>query len=220
MTRFRYCKQGEAVWISHLDMMRMFQRAFRRAGIAIRRTNGFNPHAHVSIALPLPVGMSSRCELLDCALEDDSISPQEAMERLNHAGFPEGIRILEAYEAQRKIRELRRLQVELRLEYDRGVPGGAQERISQLLQQPSLVVEKRSKRGPVETDIRPLLLSSDVRLQDAGTLRIEAEVCAGEPSLNPELLLRAIARYAPADAPDFSRICRLETLDENGATFR
>lgn len=220
MTRFRYCKQGEAVWISHLDMMRMFQRAFRRAGIAIRHTNGFNPHAHVSIALPLPVGMSSRCELLDCALEDDSIPPLEAMERLNHAGFPEGIRILEAYEAQRKIRELRRLQVELTLEYDRGVPGGAQERISQLLRQPSLIVEKRSKRGPVETDIRPLLLSSDVRLEEAGTVRIKAEVCAGEPSLNPELLLRAIERYAPADAPDFSHICRIETLDEGGAVFR
>ncbi len=220
MTRFLFCKEGSAVWISHLDLMRMFQRAFSRAGIALQMTNGFNPHAFVSIALPLPVGMQSQCEILDCGLQDESISPQQAAQRLNGAGFPEGIRILEGYESGRKIRELRALQVCVTMGYDHGVPAGADERISMLLNAQPLVVSKRSKKGYVDTDILPLIRSAACRKADEGTLCIDALVCAGEPSLNPELLVRAVERYLPSDAPDFARVRRLEVFDEQGNVFR
>ena len=86
MTRFLFCKEGSAVWISHLDLQRMFQRAFNRAGIAIAITNGYNPHAYVAMALPLSVGMESQCEILDCRLADESVTPQEAAE-LRAAGL-------------------------------------------------------------------------------------------------------------------------------------
>lgn len=220
MTKFLFVKEGSAVWISHLDMMRMFQRAFNRAGIAIAMTGGYNPHAFVSIALPLSVGMQSQCEILECKLADDSITPSEAAERLNSAGFPEGIRILEGYESDRKIRELKRLQVRLVLEYDNGVPEGTAGRIAALLTGESLIVEKRSKKGPVETDIRPLILELHIADQTRNLLTLEATICVGEPNLNPELLLRAIERYLPSDAPDFSQVRRLEVLDEQGNIFR
>ena len=70
MPRIRFEKVGNAVWISHLDLMRVFQRAFRRGGILIRHSQGFTPRAHVSIALPLPVGTESVCELLDFDLAE------------------------------------------------------------------------------------------------------------------------------------------------------
>ena len=60
MSRLRFEKSGDAVWISHLDLMRVFQRAFRRAGFLLRHTGGFNQHAYVSLALPLSVGTGSR----------------------------------------------------------------------------------------------------------------------------------------------------------------
>lgn len=84
MPRLLFEKTGNAVWISHLDLMRVFQRAFRRGGILIRHSQGFTPRAHVSIALPLPVGVESVCELLDFDLaEGVSIPLEEIPARLN-----------------------------------------------------------------------------------------------------------------------------------------
>ena len=63
--RLAFSKADTAKFISHLDLMRTFQRSFLRAGIAIKHTEGFNPHAFVSIPLPLSVGFSSGCEVLE-----------------------------------------------------------------------------------------------------------------------------------------------------------
>ena len=57
MNRLLFEKRGDAVYLSHLDLMRVFQRTFKRAGILIWHSQGFSPRAYVSIALPLPVGM-------------------------------------------------------------------------------------------------------------------------------------------------------------------
>ena len=62
MPRLCFEKTGNAVWISHLDLMRVFQRAFKRAGLPLTHTQGFNPRPSVSIALPLSVGIESVCE--------------------------------------------------------------------------------------------------------------------------------------------------------------
>ena len=63
--RLRFQKTGKAVYISHLDLMRVVQRIFLRAGTPIKYSEGFNPHALISICLPLSVGMASECELMD-----------------------------------------------------------------------------------------------------------------------------------------------------------
>ena len=83
MLRALFVKTGQAIWISHLDLMRLFQRAFKRAGLSLTHTQGFNPRPSVSIALPLSVGVESSCELLDfiANLEDNS----------RYAGIPEDI---------------------------------------------------------------------------------------------------------------------------------
>ena len=64
MPRLLFEKIGNAVWMSHLDLMRVFQRAFKRAGLNLKCTQGFNPRPSVSIALPLSVGVESVCERL------------------------------------------------------------------------------------------------------------------------------------------------------------
>ena len=68
MLRALFQKSGNAVYISHLDLMRLFQRAFKRAGLPLTHTQGFNPRPSVSIALPLSLGVESQCELLDFEL--------------------------------------------------------------------------------------------------------------------------------------------------------
>ena len=62
------------LYLSHLDLMRVFQRAFKRADIMIWHSQGFSPRAYVSIALPLPVGSESVCEILDFEIQDGSVA--------------------------------------------------------------------------------------------------------------------------------------------------
>ena len=81
------------------------------------------------------------------------------------------------------------------------------------------VVEKRTKRGMAETDIRPMLHAYHVETAP-GALLLTCEVSAQEPSLNPMLLAAAIERYLPEAKPDFVRCRRLEMLDEQGEVFR
>ena len=119
MNRLLFEKTGKAIYISHLDTMAMFPRVFLRAGLHIKFTQGMSPHAYVSVALPLSVGMSSRCEILDFTLEEDDVPLESLPERLNPY-FPAGIRVLSAYDSSRKIKELRYLQCNVRLEYDGG----------------------------------------------------------------------------------------------------
>ena len=118
MNRLLFEKTGDAVYISHLDLMRIFQRAFRRADIMIWHSQGFSPRAYVSIAMPLSVGASSRCEILDFEVEDGSVDLATLPEKLNRT-MPEGVRVRKAYESDRKIKHLKYLQAVIRLEYER-----------------------------------------------------------------------------------------------------
>ena len=93
MPRLLFEKTGNAIWISHLDLMRLFQRAFKRAGLPLTHTQGYNPRPSVSIALPLSVGVESVCELLDFDLDGADDSCEEMMQRLNPA-LVEGVRVL------------------------------------------------------------------------------------------------------------------------------
>ena len=121
MPRILFEKTGNAIYISHLDLMRLFQRAFKRAGLKLTHTQGYNPRPSVSIALPLSLGTASHCELLDFDLEGESPSCEEIMERLNSALLP-GIRVLQAYTDGKKIKHLAYLDCTVTLEYDAGIP--------------------------------------------------------------------------------------------------
>lgn len=218
MLRMRFQKDGNGIWISHLDLMKVMQRAFRRAGLQIRHTQGFNPHAFVSIALPLPVGTSSQCELLEFEL-DVPVSLNDLPSRMN-AVLPDGIRCLEAWEGGKKLRELSWLRTRTVLEYDNGVPDGLLPALTALFARETLPVEKKSKSGMKEVDVKPMLHSLEARLLDENRAELEAVVQAQDPPLNPELLVKAIARYAEAFSPDFAKSERLEIYDACFKIFR
>lgn len=103
MHRLAFSKADTAKFISHLDLMRTFQRSFLRAGIHIKHTEGFNPHAFVSIPLPLSVGYSSSCEVLECQVLDTPL--EEVPARMN-AALPAGITVQRCYEGVRPVKEL------------------------------------------------------------------------------------------------------------------
>ena len=219
MHRLRFSKMGNGIWISHLDTMRMFQRAFRRANLLVKHTEGFNPHAFVSIAMPMSVGTESECELLDFTLLQEGCPIETVPEKLN-AVLPQGVRVLEAYADPRKLSGLKAMEARLRLFYDQGVPEGCQDAIQGLLDGPELVVPKKSKRGVNDTDIRPLIRAAELRQPDKTTLELDLTVAVGEPSLNPDLIAKAVGWKLPDLAPDGYRTRRLRLLDGDGNPFR
>jgi len=216
--RLLFIKEAQAAYISHLDLMRTFQRCFPRTELEIKHTQGYHPHPIISIVLPLPVGQSSECELLDFEVTQQSDGSGIA-EKLN-TGMPAGIRVLECYEVTRPVRELHALQADVTLEYDNGVPAGAAEAIHGLLHRESLIIEKRTKRKELaEVDIAPMILDATVT-EGENALHIDLKVQAQNPGLNPQLIEKAIARELPQLMPDFIRVRRKRILDAEGKDFR
>ena len=218
MARLLFEKTGNAIWISHLDLMRLFQRAFKRAGLPLTHTQGYNPRPSVSIALPLSVGVESGCELLDFDLEGMSVSCGEICQKLNQA-LVEGVRVVQVYEDGAKIKHLALLRSVLTLEYDGGVPVGAEESLRELLSRPSLVVEKKGKNGIVEQDIIPMLRQFAVMAGEK-EVSIELLACCQNPTLNPMQILAAVEKYLPELRPDHALCRRVEIYDINEKLFR
>lgn len=218
MPRALFEKTGDAVWISHLDLMRLFQRAFKRAGLPLTHTQGYNPRPSVSIALPLSVGVQSVCELLDFELEGMEVSCEEICRRLNEC-LVDGVRVRQVYENGAKIKHLALLRSALTLEYDEGVPEGCVEAISNLLSCSSLLVQKKGKSGIVDQDIIPMLRDVRVTSKDQ-EVDIEVLACCQNPTLNPMQIVAAIETYLPECKPDHAVCRRVEIYDNNESKFR
>lgn len=216
--RILFEKLGKSKYISHLDLLRTLQRAFARAGISIRHSEGFNPHPKISIALPLPVGQESLCEILDYDLACE-IQSAEIVMRLNDI-MPEGIKVLEAYEAERSASELKWVSVEGKMTYDSGVPNEAEFRLSEFFSSENIVISKRSKRGISDFDIAQCIQKISFRLADSHTVLLYAVIAAQNPTLNPDNLISAVHQLAPELEPDFYGFLRREIYDNQGIVFR
>lgn len=219
MPRLLFEKMGNAVWMSHLDLMRLMQRAFKRADLPLKHTQGFNPRPSVSIALPLSVGVESKCELLDFDLDGQAVSYEEMKQRLN-AALVDGVKVLDVYADGRKIRDIALLDCVLELEYDAGIPLDCVKFLTELFGRESLTVEKRSKNGVSEQDLIPMIKKLSLEEADGNTLRISARICCQNPTLNPMQMAAAIERYLPEVKPDFVRYTRLEVYDSEEKVFR
>ncbi len=212
--RISFCKTGRARYISHLDLMRTFQRAFLRAEIPIRHTEGFNPHAFVSIPLPLSVGFSSECEIMEFGLLGD-VAKEDVPWRLTRA-LPEGITVSRCYDASRPFKELGYVNYIITLEYEAGAPVGAENAIRALLNQEALVVSKKSKKaksGETQVDLIPLIHRVDYESR-RDVLTLNAVLRAQNPGLNPALILDTIRKQCPQAAPDYVSYHRKRVLDQ------
>ena len=109
--RIKFRKYGIMRFIGHLDVMRFFQKAMRRANIPIAFTGGYSPHRIMSFAQPLGVGLTSDGEYLDIELTE-SISSEDAVRQLNEVSV-EGIEILSFVQIsdEKKASGMRRLQI-------------------------------------------------------------------------------------------------------------
>jgi len=89
----RFCKIGDLKYISHLDIVRLFQRAIRRAGLPVSLSEGYTPHYRISFGNALKLGIESESEMAVFTMKE-SIEPEEFRNKMNEK-LPEGIKVLE-----------------------------------------------------------------------------------------------------------------------------
>jgi len=213
--RITFSKNGTARFISHLDLMRTLQRAFLRAGISIRHTEGFHPHPYISIPLPLPLGFSSECEILEFGLQNGA-TLETLPEQLNKT-LPSGLTVHRCYEGGLPFRRLTFVRYQIILEFEDDVAKAATSAFHELLSRESLIITKRSKKaksGQTELDIIPLIHRLEDQSHCGKRLHLQLLLHAQNPGLNPDLLSRAFQNEYPSFVPTLIQCHRKEILDD------
>jgi radical SAM-linked protein len=165
--RVTYARGPQLRFVSHLDMMRFWERALRRAKLPVSYSEGFTPHAQIALGAPLSVGMTGRAELLDVFLHE-VVSPEEFRGRLQQQ-VPAGVALQSVSElslAWPAIQaQLRSAEYEIALRSEADVEAAAA-RIDALLASESFPWEHRREKDTKRYDLRPLVM--DLRLERRG----------------------------------------------------
>lgn len=197
--RIRYSKQGLMKFIGHLDMMRYFQKACRRAGIDVTYTEGMSPHMSMSYAFPLGVGMTSDSEYVDVDI-NTPLTGEEIVRRLNESA-PEGIHFLQAGEigvtkAEKGMNQVARADYTLRFRDGNEWDPDWVDDFVRFLERDEILVIKKGKKTEKEVNIRPLIYRAEVTGNNSceSDLTIHLGLAAGnENNIRPELLMQAFA---------------------------
>ena len=212
--RIKFRKNGVMKFIGHLDIMRYFQKAIRRAEIPIAFTSGYSPHMIMSFANPLGVGLTSDGEYFDIELTE-SIASKEAVRRLNEQ-MVDGMEIVSFVQIPDD-KKSKGMSIVAGADYlssvkNGNLPENFAEKLEAFYAQNEICVVKKTKKSEKEVDIRPMIYKLECR--DG---KIYMRVAAGSvQNLKPELVTEAFVRYLGMDAEEVTFTHhRLETFAES-----
>jgi len=215
--RMRFSKNLRAVYISHLDLMRTMQRSFMRSGCQLQYSEGFNPHPLISIALPLSVGISSDCEILDFKMRDDISEEFETItERLNN-NFPEGIFAQDIYLPEHKVSEIKWLKITGIFSYENGVNCEVLNDLNEIYDRPEIKIMRRTKRGEKELELKSNIREINFSMRSENEIECKAVISAQEPTINPAYLMIPLEGKR---TPDLVRFHREEIYDDQMNIFK
>ncbi|OGN94602.1 MAG: hypothetical protein A2Y89_05250 [Chloroflexi bacterium RBG_13_51_18] len=156
--RIRFSRGEEIKYISHLDLMRLWQRALNRAGIALAYSEGFNPHPRMSLALPLALGVTSEAELMDVVLEK-FVSPHSFTAAVSQQ-LPRGVAISDIFNSPLNLPSLqsqvRQAEYTIAVATDKN-KNEIESAINSLLDKKSLPWQHQRDTGPHKYDLRQLI---------------------------------------------------------------
>ena len=220
--RIKFLKTGSLQYISHLDLHRLLNRALVRAGMPIWYTQGFNPHAKMVFALPLPVGVESVCEYLDLKI-DKYISNDDARELLNKQLTSE-LQVIEIYDPTTKFADISKAEYRILLDSVNASPEMA-DKINAFFADSPVMMTKKTKSGEKEIDITASIHNFNAQFcRECGKIKINATLTAGAESLSPEFIMAALRKYeilpSVALTDESYSIMRLRVLCADGREFR
>ena len=212
--RVEFSKTGALKYISHLDLNRTVQTSFLRSKLPIWYTQGFNPHPKTVFSPPLSVGVSSECEFMDFKMTEE-VPYDEICRKLNES-FPDGIRILSAYEPETKFSDIGWADYEIAFEAPQAE---AVKNDVAALFSGEINVEKTGKAGTRTVDIAPnMRLISCTAEGEMLTLRIMLS-CKELTFVGPNLPVKYIADKIPALSESEVFICRKAVYFDDGKTL-
>lgn len=205
--RITFIKQGALRYTGHLDLHKLWERAARRAELPLAYSQGFHPQPKMNLAAALPLGFSSRCEVLDMRLEHD-IPIEDLPTRLNQT-LPSGIQVVGVEQVDERAPALQ-TQV-LSSEYEASLTEavdetGLQQKVDSVIESKAIPRERRGKMY----DLRPLI--EDLRIIESDDSPSGQEPTpAGRPALQ-KIIMRLAAREGATGRPE-------EVLDVLGIAF-
>ena len=208
--RIKFTKTGSLRFIGHLDVMRYFQKAFRRAKVDIAYSQGFSPHQILSFAAPLGIGLSSEGEYLDAEFHTTK-SSKEMIEIINQC-MVEEIQIREfkllddnAANAMSSVAAADYVVTIKEEYYDETFFN----QLEEFGKQSVISIVKKTKRSEKEMDIKPMIYE----LRKEGENSVFMKVASGSvENLKPELVMKAYCDFCEKEWKQFGFMTkRLET---------
>lgn len=206
------------VFLGHLEMVRLVERAFRRAAMPLAFSEGFHPHPKISFAAPAPVGITSYGEILEVELTE--AVPLDRVLGMEPPLFPPGMKLLDA----RYVDSKKSLMAKIRaIDYAIDFPGDEKLKAAfeAFLGSGEILHEKRTKKGKRKTvDLAPMIGDHRIETTDDGFKVIVRLATGSEANLNPMTLVSEFAaRYDRPFDPDTLRYHRLALFGEEGPLF-
>jgi radical SAM-linked protein len=156
--RIKFSRGPEIKFISHLDIVRLWQRAFNRAGIQIAYSVGFTPHPRIALAAPLPLGVISEAEWMDIFIIK-GVAPHFFISSVNQQ-LPAGMKVDKVYPIAAELPSLQSqismAEYEIKVNTQNG-PQDIKEKMESLLALEHLPWEHLRDTGPHKYDLRPLI---------------------------------------------------------------
>lgn len=203
----KFSKGGYAKYTSHLDLLRFFKRAFRKTGIDLRYSQGFNPHPKLGFAQPLSLGYSGAEELLE--FETDTYNEPEKIMELLKPEMPEGLEIKQCDHLDLKVKSLAGEAESA--DYTVMIPFEiSREELESIilayLDQDEIKALKRRKKDKkmIETDIKKQIRKLEgTALEKMICLNMQLD-CGSISNCSPELVILSFCRFAELDIPRYS----------------
>ncbi len=215
--RFKFSKQGPVKFVGHLDIMRYFQKAMRRAGIDIKYSEGFSPHQIMSFAAPLGVGLTSNGEYMD--IEVNSMEDCKTMVSQLNETMADGIQILECHMLDERAKNAMSLvaAADYTLTFREGKQPNDLEAflngLSDFMGQEQILITKKTKKGEREIDLKAFIYELSIHGET-----IFMKISAGSAdNLKPELVMDAYYQWLGQTCPEFAfQIQREEVYGNTG----
>lgn len=207
--RITFSKSGRAVYISHLDLMRTMQRAFKRAGLPIWYTQGFNPHAYIMFPLALSLGISSNVEIMDASLTEDI--PCDVVTKMLNSALPTGLKIIKTAIPVKKHTAIKKAEYEIIL-------NAGESDFNEFISREKIEIKKKTKKSyekliDIKPDIEVLGL-----ICKGGELFISVRLPAGcGLNINPSVLIEAFSEFTGEIYT--AKVSRTRILDQNGEEY-
>ena len=212
--RMKFKKHGCMKFIGHLDIMRYFQKAIRRADIDIAYSEGFSPHMIMSFAAPLGVGLTSEGEYVDLQV-NSCASSKAAVDALNSV-MVDGMEVVSFKLLPENVKNAMSsvAAADYFVKWREGyAPENWEEKFNVFLQKEEMLIVKKTKRSEAEVDLKPMLYKTELR--DGGIFMQVA--CGSVNNLKPELVMEAFAKEAGIELAPFAlEVCRLEVYADLG----